>query len=65
MEKNRHIIIIVSSIETGDVDQRASQAIAKILGVQCWLPVIREGYCLSVICRDLDVFVLGRERGMA
>lgn len=65
MEKNRHIILIVSGIETRDVDQRTAQAIPKILSVERGLPIIEEGHRLPVIRSDLNVLVLGRERRLA
>lgn len=65
MEKDRHIIIIVSGIETRDVDQRTAQAIPKVLSVERWLSIIKEGHRLPVCRSDLNVLVHGRERGLA
>ena len=60
VEQDRHIILVVRSVKTRDVDERASQAIPKVLSVECWLPIICEVYRLSgIVCRLYVLLVLG------
>ena len=58
MEQNRHIILVVRSVKTRDIDERASQAIPKILCIECWLPIICEVDHFSGIVRRLYVLLV-------
>ena len=58
MEQDGHIILVVRSVETRDIDERASQAIPKVLCIKRGLPIICEVYRLSRVVRGLYVLLV-------
>ena len=60
VEQHRHVILVVRSIEARNIDQGAAQAIAEVLCIQRWLPVITQIYCLpSAVCSLYPEIVFG------
>ena len=42
MENDRHVILVISCIKPRNIQQRSSQAISKVLRIQCRLSVFRK-----------------------
>lgn len=48
MEEDGHVILVVSSIETSDIDRRAAKAITKVLRVQRGFPIVSNQVCVPL-----------------
>lgn len=60
VEENRHVVCVICSIETRNVDKGASQAVPKTLCIECRFPIVGQVYGMSVtVCRLYILIVLG------
>jgi len=59
MKQDRHVILVIRSVESCNIDEGASQAIPEILSVESGFPMIIKGQRVTISIRVLDIVRIG------